>query len=269
MLKKVSIVALGVFAAMCVLSYTKLGSYTCTAWHTIKKEAKEQVPVEFELKRLKGEVDKLEGDLKKHRGVAADKIEVARNLEQKIETATGELNQLKERMRKASADIDSGAERIVYNGREYPVDTVTRELRTDLQRAKNKDMEIKRMQDLLVTRKRSADLAEKQLGEIRDQRDLLIQRIAKLEADYEAVRLAQTESDHQFDDSRLAGIKQDLEELQKRINREKTELDLAQKYEGKVIVDDKPSTDDVNRDVKTFLNGDKADNKVTTETNRK
>jgi chromosome segregation ATPase len=268
MCKKVGIVALGVFAAMCVLSFTKLGSYVTTATRQVRKEITSQVPIDFEIKRLKHEVEALEGDLKNHRSVVAGKLVAVSDLEKEVKHLRDDLSERKERMAKASAEIDSGAERVVYNGREYPVSTVTKHLRTDLEKAKRLDADIKNKDKLLEQRRRAADLAEQQLSVIASQKQALTLKIEELETEYEAVKLAATESKVAFDDSRLSAIKQDLEALQSRVSREKTELDLAQKYEGKPVVET-PSTEDVNRDVKTFLNGDKADNKVTTESNRK
>ena len=44
---------LGAFA---VLTYTRVGSYAGTAWSKVKVTAQRQVPVEFEIDRLKHEV---------------------------------------------------------------------------------------------------------------------------------------------------------------------------------------------------------------------
>jgi len=269
MLKKVSLVALGVFVAVYALSFTKFSSYTCTAWKSLKNEASKTVSIEFEIKRLKNEVNSLDDDLKKHRSLVAEKIEQVRELDSNVTQVRADLNERKDRMKKASAELDAGATRVVFNGREYSVEAVTKQLRSELATAKRQEVDIKNKEKLLEARKRSADLAEQQLSSIANQKISLMQKIEELEADYEAVRLASTESKISFDDSRLSGVKQDLEALQGRINREKTELELATKYTGAPVAEEKPSTEDVNRDLKTYLYGDKAENKVTTEKERK
>jgi len=269
MFKKVSIVALGVFAAVLVLNCTKLGSYFSTACKQLRNEAKQSVSIDFEIKRLKDEVNSLDDLEKTQRGVTAEKLQLVKDLNINIQGVRNELGKLKEQMKKASADMDKGAERIVYNGREYPVDTATKILRGDLARARRFEVDIKNKEKLLESRQQTADRAEATLASIRDQRVTLMQKLEQLEADYEQVKLAKTESDVPFDNTQLTSIKQDIEELQRRVSVQQTEVDLAKKYQGAPVVEERQSSEDVNKELKTYLYGDKAENKVTTEKNQK
>ncbi|HEY1861426.1 MAG TPA: hypothetical protein VGG61_13785 [Gemmataceae bacterium] len=66
MFKKIAIASVIVVAGLVLLAKTSVGSYVHTGWKKIKAESKNQIPLEFELERVKYEVSQLVPDMNKN-----------------------------------------------------------------------------------------------------------------------------------------------------------------------------------------------------------
>jgi len=263
MMKKVGAVILGVVAAMWVLNCTRVGSYTCTAWKQLREEASKQVSVEFELKRLKNEVAQLEPDINKNRSIVAEEIVAVEKLREDVDGARTKLVKQKDEMRRIVAELKSGTEKIVYNGREFSADRVRERLDQDVDSAARAEKALKSKERVLEARERILEANKKKLQAMREEKDKLTEQIAVLEAEYKEVQVRQTQSRVQIDDSRLAEIKKSLEGLRTRVKVEKTELDLANNTDGG---EEKAKTNtEVVRKAEQFLQGDKEETKVAAE----
>src|SRR5439155_18715363 len=105
MLKKIGFVALIVVAGFLVLRSTKLGSYAGTAWGKIRAGANNQVPVEFEIDRIRHEVAQLVPDMKKHLSVIAEEMVAIDNLREEITTTRANLESQRQSIAQMTKDL--------------------------------------------------------------------------------------------------------------------------------------------------------------------
>jgi peptidoglycan hydrolase CwlO-like protein len=264
MIKKATFVALGVFAAVALLSYTKVGSYAGTAWNKVRTSAGKQVPIEFEIDRLKNEVAKLIPDMKKNRLLVAEEMVAIDNLKEEITTTRGRLDEQKAVLLKLSKDVDSGESLFIYNGVSYKRERILEKLSRDLDSCKRAESELASKQQLLEAKERALDAARQQLSTIRDQKQELEVQIAQLEAEVKTVRLAQSKCKFQVDDSRLSEIKKSLGELRSRLKSEKYAAEMEGEFSNDPIQVGQQvrPAGDVTREVREYLQGNKPDNKV-------
>jgi len=100
---------------------------------------------------------------------------------------------------------------------------------------------------------------------MRQQKEDLEVQIAQLEAELKTVRLAETKSKVEFDDSRLAQCKASLADIRNRLNAEKNTVELEGQFANDNIPVEKKAkpTSELTKEVKAYL-GDKVDdsNKV-------
>jgi len=260
MMKKVAIVALGVAAAMTVLSFTRVGSYSGTCWSKICNNASRQVPLEFEIERLKHEVAQLVPDLKKNLSQVAQEIASVEKLRDEVTTIRANLDKQKAAMLKLTHDMDSGETSFVQNGREYTRAQVATKLERDLEAFKRAEAELVAKEKLLAAKEKSVDAAKAQLASIKDQKTELEIQIAQLEAELKDVRVTQTKTKFVLDDSRLSNIKRSLADLRSRVRAEQIQNDLEGQF-GDVgtPVADKPvrPAGDVSKTVREYLEGPK------------
>jgi chromosome segregation ATPase len=268
MFKKLALTALAVLAGLFILNNTRLGSYGHTAWGKIKHSAKAQVPLEFELERVKQQVAMLVPDMKNHLSDVANEIVAIDNLKEEIKVAQTNLTKQKEFVRCVADDLKSGAERIALRGRVYTRTRASDMLSQEVSSCKRLEEEIKAREQLLEHKERALESTREQLSSIKTQRQELEVEIARLEAELKSVRLAQTKSKIQLDDSRLAHIKSSLADIRNRLKVDKVTADLANQFAGEQeVATPRPtkSANDVVQEAEAYLSGGTAPTAVASE----
>lgn len=263
MFKKAGFAALAVAAAVFVLHHTRLGSYVNVSWNKARNCAAKQVPIEFEIERIRNEVAQLVPDMNKHlSAIAEEKVQIE-SLKDEIATVRINLKQQKENILTMTRDLESNNEQIVYDGRPYSKTRIKEKLDRDFASYKRAEAEMKSREQLLDAKERSLGSALDQLASMRDQKRELEVAVAQLEADLKAVRLEQTKSKFQLDDSRLAQIKASLADIRSRLRGEQIEAELKGQFANDSIPVEKKSksTTEVTKEVREYFN-DKPDTKV-------
>lgn len=255
MLKKIGIAALIVAAGLFVWNKTNLGSYGCAAWKKVKVNAVRQVPLEFEIDRLRNEVARLVPDMKKNLSVIAQEMVAVENLKDDIADTRTKLDKQRDKIRVMKDDLKSGITPIVYAGRAYRVERVRDMLEVDLGSCQRCEEALKHKEQLLEAKEKSLDAAREQLSSIKAQKQELEVHLAQLEAEVKTLRVAQTRSKIQVDDSRLAQIKGSLAEVRNRLKVEMRTTELTGDFVNDTIPAEKKvrSSDDVIRDVEAYL----------------
>lgn len=230
MCKKIGLAAVLVVAGLVLLRWTGLSSYTSTAWGKIRGAAKNQVPLEFEIDRVRHEVSQLIPEMKKNLGVIAAEMVAVENLREEIAVTRANLKDQEKHIRTLTKELQNGAERVVYKGREMTASRASERLDRDFASFKRCEAEVKSKEQLLDAKEHSVEAAREQLSSMRNQkRDLEVQ-IAQLEAEVKTLRLAQTRDRFHFDDSKLAQCKAALAEIHNRLKVERTVVEMSGQF---------------------------------------
>jgi chromosome segregation ATPase len=242
---------------MFILNHTRLGSYGYTAWNKASKKVKAQVPLEFELDRVREQVQQLVPDMRKNLGQIAEEIVAVDNLKEEIKVGRANLTKHRDDVRVMTDDLKSGVVPVVYNGIRYSRERISEKLATTIKSCVRFETELKNKESLLEHKEKGLDLAREQLGSIRAQKEELELQIAQLESEIRAVRLAQTKSTVQIDDSRLAHIKASLQDIRNRMKVETVKGELEGQFanDPAIKVEKRKSADEVIKDAEAFLDG--------------
>jgi len=272
MCKKIGIAALAVVAGLFILNNTRLGSYGWTAYSKAKKSVKAQVPLEFELERVRQQVALLMPDMKQNLSKVAEEIVSIENMKEEVVVIKTNLNKQKEKVRVMTDELKSGNERVSFEGRTCSRTRLAEKLAADLRSCQVCEDELNVKEQMLENRERALESERAKLASMRQQRQELEVRISKLEADLKAIRLAQTKSKFQIDDSRLSQIKQSLADIQQRLRVEQVENDLHGQFANDPTSLEKPSSAkaknpaEVIKEAESYLGGEKKD-KLAADTN--
>jgi chromosome segregation ATPase len=265
MCKKFAVAALAVVAGLFIVKSTYLGAYARTAWGKVKSTAKAQIPLEFQLESLRNEVSQLTPDMKRHCNTIAEEMVAVQNLRTQIVDIRTNLDKQKDLVRTMNDDLKSGNVKIIYNGRTYSPDRIREKLNRDLASCKRCAQELKAKEQLLEAKERSLDAAREQLSSMKAQKEQLEVQIAQIEADVKTLRVAQTKSNFQLDDSRLASIKAQLADIQNQLKVETIAGDLHAAFSNDLIEVEKraPSAAQLSQEVEDFLGSEaKVDGEV-------
>jgi len=266
MCRKIGIAAVVVAVVLFLLNSTMLGSYTGTAWSKIHGSFKKQVPLEFEIERIKHEIAQLVPDMKKNLSAVAEEMVAIDNLKEEITGTRTKLQDQKANIMTMTESLEKGAQTISFNGRDWSANRIREKLARDFAEYRQCEAEVKSKEQLLDARERGLDAARQQLSSIRGQKQELEIQVAQLEAELKSVRLAQTRNKFHFDDSRLAHCKGILADIKNRLKVEKTQEALQGEFanDPAVTVEQKAkSAPELSREIKAyFQEGSESPDKV-------
>ncbi len=254
-MKKLAIWGLIVVGCFFLLRKTNLASYVSTAWSKVRHTAKNQVPIEFEVERVRHEIAKLDGDVQNQLGPIAEEMANIKALRKRIHETRDKLKVEKTSILAMTRELDSGSQLIVLNDGEYSADEIRAKLDRDFSAYRHCKAELESQEQLLAAKEKSLKSVREQLASMSTlKRDLEVQ-LAQLEAELKNVRLAQTRDKYQLDDSRLSDIKASLAEIEHRLNYERsiTELNGQIAHEAVPVHKRIKTTGDLTKEVKNFF----------------
>lgn len=234
MIRKLGWVAVAVVGTVVVLNNTKLGSYASTAWSKVRTSASKQVPVEFEIDRIRNQIAQLMPDMKKNVGVIAEEMVAIENLKKNIADTQAKLEERKQGILTMTDGLEKGATFVSLSGKPCSRDKAEEQLTKELASYKRCETELESRKQLLEAKERALDAARQQLSEMHEQKRELEVAVAQLEAEVKTVRLAQTRCKVQIDDSRLAEIKSSLAEIRTKLEVEKKTAELQGEFANDV-----------------------------------
>jgi peptidoglycan hydrolase CwlO-like protein len=242
-IKKLFLAAGVVATVLAVLTFTKMGSYARTAWSKARDGAAKQVPIEFEIERIKNEITQLIPDLKKNLSVVAEEMAAVERLEKDIATTKTNLEKQAGILRKMANDLKTSETSFIYEGKMIQREQVARKLALDYRSYGIAESELKTKEQVLEAKRRALAAAKEQLNSIKEQEQQLKLQVAELEAQVKTVRLAQCKSKFSIDDSRLSEIKRSIEDLRYRLVAEQNSTALEAEFFGNEFIGglDKPA----------------------------
>lgn len=258
MCKKFAITALAVAGILATLSLTNLGSYANLAWKKVQNAAAQSVPIEVEIERLKEEAKKLQPDLNKNIALVANEMAQVDKMDREITVTRTNLAEQKGKLVQMANWIESGETQFIAEGKVYSRDQVAERMDRNWKSYKRSESELKFREKELAIRKKTLDSAKDQLDAMKDKEKELKLAIAELESELKSVRVEQTRSQFQMDDSRLSDIKQSIEELRTRVNAERYKVELEGRLTSTGTVPEKVDVQPVKnlaKEIKEALEG--------------
>jgi septation ring formation regulator EzrA len=226
------LLALIVIAGAFVFHRTHLGSYVATAWCNVTKDARNQVPLEFEVDRIRHEIERLDDDMRGQLGPIAEEMATVKTLGHRVQITRKSLADEKSALLALTRQVEAGEKYVSTGDEEYSAEDAKVKLARDFASFQGCEAELKSQEQLLAAKRQSLQAVTDQLAGMKGlKRDLEI-RLAQLEADLKTVRLAQTKDKFQLDDSRLSDIKNSLSDIEHRLNVERARTELNGQYVG-------------------------------------
>lgn len=267
MCKKLFFAAVIAAVGLVVLGNTRVGSYGGTAFKKIKQATQGQVPIEFEIERLQHELTQLVPDMKRNLNAVAEEIVQVQNLKDDLDKSRTALGEQKNRVFAMKESLKKGDQKISLGDRVYSAGRVRDMLSLSVASCQRLEKEVESKERLLEAKESGLDATREQLANLRAQKQELEIQIAHLQADIKTLRVTQTKSKVQIDDSRLAHIKQSLAELRNRLKVEKTSLELHNQFSDELTGGEPKvkTTEQVIKEAEAYLGDVREDGKVASD----
>src|SRR5215470_735528 len=213
----------GIFLATAVAILTGLlfgregFSHVKTSLGWVRQSVRESVPVEFEISRARQMIKDLDPEI--HRNmhlIAKEEVEV-KHLRDQLGDADKQLVKNRSDIERLTRDLKSGDSHFVYCGKSYSSKQVENDLTRRFEQYKVKEATLGKLTQVLAARERGLDAAREKLKTMQAAKGQLEVDTANLDARLEMVKVAQSTSEFNFDDSRLSRTKELIRDISCRI----------------------------------------------------
>jgi len=190
------------------------------------------VPPEVQIKQLKSEIEQIDNDIQKNLGRLAKQENDYETLEKQVAAIRARQEDRKTDIRAMMGKLKAaeGTERISFNGRKVRPSELTRKLESTVSLYESKKEQLKGLENLLQSKKRTLEVSRQRIDEIYTQKEELSTLVAKLETQVEVLKLKQTESAVQLDDSHLGRCKELVSRIERRLGEEEKLVALQNEY---------------------------------------
>jgi chromosome segregation ATPase len=268
MCKKILIAGVAVVLGLLVVKKTELGSHLSTFWKHTKTSVRNAVPIDNEIDRLRDEIARLGKDYKTHYSSLAEEMVAINRLKKEITEVEKGLDKQKADIDTMKTDLKSGTRIIEYGDVRYSREQVERQLKRSFESYKRCEEGLKAKKELLEAREQGLAAAKDKLSEMMRARTEMEVELARLEAEFKSLQVAQTRSKFKLDDSDFARVKEAIARLQDRIETERTTAEIAGQFaDGPVKVAEKVEKRDLLQEIEEYFNSSEV--KVNTKVSQK
>jgi hypothetical protein len=237
MIKKLVFVGAGLALLLGLIFGRESFSYMSTAWSRMHNAVKDNVPVNFEIQRARKMIKQLRPEIEKNLHlIAKEEVEIDK-LDRQISTLAQKMGRDERALKKLNNDLSNGTQ-LVYHGRRYTEEQVKTDLATRFAQFKTNKATETQLNKILKARKDGLQAARENLEAMLSSKRKLEVDIANLEARRKMVEVAKTSSEFNFDNSKLARVKDLLGEIDARIKVEEKLVNNHVKLYDRIPVDE-------------------------------
>jgi peptidoglycan hydrolase CwlO-like protein len=212
-------------------------SYATTSASSLRSAVRSEVPLEFEITRARGIVEKLMPDIRNCMHVTAEQQVDIEHLTADIARKDAEIGRQKGQILALRSDLAGGDETFVYASRKYTSNEVKRDLAMRFERFKAAQENLARDKQILIAREKALRANQKKLDDMFVAKQNLEVQLEQLDAKLKTIQAAETVSELEIDDSQLSQAKMLIKELNRELDVRQRTLDNEGKFTGLIPVD--------------------------------
>ncbi|HEX8525100.1 MAG TPA: hypothetical protein VF669_22805 [Tepidisphaeraceae bacterium] len=230
-----SLATLGVAGG--VLFGTDLASYMSSSARSVRSAVKDNVPMEFELRRARDLIDDIIPEMHANvRLIAQQEVEIE-NLRRDIEAGTRSIKEQNTQVQKLREALGTNNTSFTFAGINYTRDQVKEDLASRLENVKESQVVLSSKQRLLDNRSRALAAAMQALDRTRAQKSLLESQIAALEGQHKLIQASSIGSATPIDNSKLAQSERLISQIKKQLDVAERVLAHEAKFTHPITVD--------------------------------
>jgi hypothetical protein len=232
-------------------------SHVKTSLGWVRQSVRDSVPVEFEISRARQMIKDLDPEI--HRNmhlIAKEEVEV-KHLRDQLSDAERQLAKNRSDIERLTYDLKRGDKHFVYSGKSFTAKQVESDLARRFDQYKVKEATLGKLQQVLAARDRGLEAGREKLKAMQAAKTQLEVDVANLEARQEMVKVAQTTSEFNFDDSRLSRTKQLVKDIGCRIDVAEKLVHAETTYPGQISLDDQKASGDITEQITAYFEDSK------------
>src|SRR6476660_5214855 len=248
----------GAVAVLVGLLFGREGfSHVKTSLGCLRQSVRESVPVEFEISRARQMIKDLVPEIHRNMHLIAKEEVDVKHLRDQLFDAEKQLAKNRSDIERLTSDLKDGDKHYVYCGKTYTAKQVENDLTRRFEQFKVKEATLGKLTQVLSARERGLDAGREKLKAMQGAKSQLEVDVANLEARNEMVKVAQTTSEFNFDDSRLSRNKQLVKDIGCRIDVAEKLVHAETTYPGQISLDDQKASGDITEQITAYFEDSK------------
>jgi hypothetical protein len=256
-LKALKVGVIGTAAALViggVVFGTDLGSYIRSSSRSISAAVKDNVPIEFELRRARDLLDDIIPEMHASiRAIAEQEVEIA-SLKAEIADGDRALAEAKGKVSKVRECLSTPGSQFSIGHVIYSRDELKEDLARRFERTKEAELALSGKRRLLSNREKSLQAGLQMFERTRSQRSQLESQIAALESQHKMVQMASVGSGVQIDHSKLAQTEKLISDIKKHLDVAERVLAHKAKFVDSIPVESPVNEKELLTEVDAYLN---------------
>jgi chromosome segregation ATPase len=240
-MKKWVIIVAVVLAGIFFLKTTRMASYGRVMWDKARAGLQRAVPPEVEIESLRGEITRMDNDIRKTLRPLAEKMVSIEQEEQAIKTAEANLSRECEQLVRLTNDVEANSQRISFRAANLTLDQAKRRLNNEVSiyesRKSNLESRKRRLEALRV----SVTATQDQLTQLMEQKRAFAEQLDQVVADLEVQKLNEIAKPLPIDNNKVSSIQERLRRLRQDLTVRQRERELVGQWEPK-LSDNVPTT---------------------------
>ena len=256
MIKKVAFVGLGVGLLVTLAFGSRLPSYASTMFRSVQATVEDSVSLEFKLDDARNQLDKIGPEVNQMKYEFVRQELRVDKLEKDVAAARDNLEAQLAKIVVLRDHLDGGGSMFVSKGQSFTVKDVQKDIKRRWDLYKTQESVVTTKEQVLQAQQAGLEAARQKIAETEGLRETLEVEIAQLEARQKLVEVAKTSSEISFDDSRIARLRESLDDIRSRLEVEEHVVNNASAADfGGIPIDDEIEAGDLMAEIDSYLGG--------------
>ncbi len=256
MIKKVAFVGLGVGLLVTLAFGSRLPSYASTMFRSVQATVEDSVSLEFKLDDARNQLDKIGPEVNQMKYEFVRQELRVDKLEKDVAAARENLEAQLAKIVVLRDHLDGGGSMFVSKGQSFTVKDVQKDIKRRWDLYKTQESVVTTKEQVLQAQQAGLEAARQKIAETEGLRETLEVEIAQLEARQKLVEVAKTSSEISFDDSRIARLRESLDDIRSRLEVEEHVVNNASAADfGGIPMEDEIEAGDLMAEIDSYLGG--------------
>lgn len=219
-------------------------SYLRTFGKNVRHAVKSEITPEFELGRIRHEVDNLMPEIRRHMTIVAEQSVDVRDLEREVAERETSLNRQREAILALRSDLESGRDRFTYKAVSYTRGEVESDLAHRFASFCAAEESLKRDRQILTAQRDTLRANQQKLDTMLSRKQDLVVKVAQLEARLKQVQAAEAINSIEIDNSKLAHVENMIRDMNRALDVRQSLLETEGSVLGRIPVEEDAVTAD-------------------------
>lgn len=202
------------------------GSYARTACENVRDAVKSEITPEFELARIRTEVDQLLPDIRKHKREVAELTVSVRDMERDIERKHASLDSQKATILAMQAGLKANSEEGVYRTASHSEAAAKANLARKFSSFKATEKSLERDQTILAAQRQTLLANQQKLENMMSKKEELAIVVSQLEARLKTIQATEAVNSIEVDDTRLSKVEEMIDGLNHELDVRESMLEM-------------------------------------------